>query len=224
MGSLKKKANVVMLSTKKTNSKNSIITYSEISSGCEQSGWYSELRLKNEQRLGDFSWYIIKNPHHLYITSDDEIKEGDWFIKMNHKGGKPTLYQESKKAFMNSEWLNSSDVNDCFKIITTTDKSLGLPEPSPAFIQKYISDHNKGNIITEVMVEYLQYSDEELYKITELKVDSNNCITITKVKDSYSREEVKQLLLDCCGEVSASDGKLLGKTPVELYKWIEENL
>jgi hypothetical protein len=142
---------------------------------------------------------------------------------------------------MNSEWLNSSDVNDCFKIITTTDKSLGLPEPSPAFIQKYISEYNKGNIITEVNVEVENnciscnntgkiYNHSGSISIDcvncflQLKVDSNNCITITKVKDSYSREEVKQLLLDCCGEVSASDGKLLGKTPVELYKWIEENL
>jgi hypothetical protein len=130
---------------------------------------------------------------------------------------------------MNSEWLNSSDVNDCFKIITTTDKSLGLPEPSPQFIQKYISEWNKGNIITEVMVEFETKTLVKPYDVynetvTFLKVDSNNCITITKVKDSYSKEEVKQLLIDCCGEVSASDGKLLGKTPVELYKWIKNNL
>ena len=48
--------------------------------------------------------------------------------------------------------------------------------------------------------------------------------TFKKAKDSYTREEVVKLLVDCCGEVSCEDGKLLGKNPEELYKWIEENL
>ena len=39
---------------------------------------------------------------------------------------------------------------------------------------------------------------------------------------SYSEEEVKQMLIDCCGEVSCEDGTLMGKTPVELYKWIDK--
>ena len=39
---------------------------------------------------------------------------------------------------------------------------------------------------------------------------------------SYSEEEVKQMLIDCCGEVSCEDGVLIGKTPVELYNWIDE--
>jgi hypothetical protein len=41
-------------------------------------------------------------------------------------------------------------------------------------------------------------------------------------KRRYSEEEVKQMLIDCCGEVSCEDGLLAGKTPVELYKWIDE--
>jgi hypothetical protein len=38
----------------------------------------------------------------------------------------------------------------------------------------------------------------------------------------YSEEEVKQMLIDCCGEVYCEDGTLMGKTPVELYKWIDK--
>ena len=61
--------------------------------------------------------------------------------------------------------------------------------------------------------------------VLKLKINpKDNTITIKTVKDSYSREEVVKLLIDCCGEVSCEDGKLLGKNPEELYKWIEENL
>jgi hypothetical protein len=41
-------------------------------------------------------------------------------------------------------------------------------------------------------------------------------------KNKYSEEEVKQMLIDCCGEVSCEDGVLLGKTVAELYCWIDE--
>ena len=28
------------------------------------------------------TWFFLNKYQHLYILSDDEIKEGDWFIKM----------------------------------------------------------------------------------------------------------------------------------------------
>ena len=61
-----------------------------------------------------------------------------------------------------------------------------------------------------------------IYKITS---PSNKVsITIKKVKDSWNRKEVVQLLIDCCAEISSIHGKLKGKEPADLYKWIEENL
>ena len=44
------------------------------------------------------------------------------------------------------------------------------------------------------------------------------------VSPSWELGYCYKLLLDSCGEVSCEDGKLLGKSPEELYKWIEENL
>lgn len=61
-------------------------------------------------------------------------------------------------------------------------------------------------------------------KRLRLKVDKDNTITIKKVKDNYTREEVVQLLINCCAEISSINGKLKGKEPADLYKWIEENL
>ena len=53
------------------------------------------------------------------------------------------------------------------KIIATTDISLvkeyNLPQPSQQFIQKYIEEYNRGNIITDVLVEYELISNEEYF-------------------------------------------------------------
>ena len=62
---------------------------------------------------------------------------------------------------------------ECKKVIATTDTSLkqfiyttmvidegdiyqSLPQPSQQFIEKYIEEYNKGNIIIDVLVEYEQ--------------------------------------------------------------------
>lgn len=34
-------------------------------------------------------------------------------------------------------------------------------------------------------------------------------------------EEVKQMLIECCSEVSCEDGVLVGKSSAELVKWID---
>ena len=176
---------------------------------------------------------------HLYIISDDEIKEGDWcYDKRPDENGDlvDIVYQVKNIEF---ELRTSTEK----KIIATTDSSLWrpshkyasdvilLPQPSQQFIEKFIEEYNKGNMITDVLVEYeLKIThDGRINNNTkmweELKINpKDNTITIKKVKDYYTREEVVKLLVDCCGEVSCEDGKLLGKNPEELYKWIEENL
>ena len=54
-----------------------------------------------------------------------------------------------------------------------------------------------------------------------LKIDSNNTITIKKVKDSYSREEIYTLLYNAIGY-----GASLGETieTKDIDNWIKENL
>ena len=94
------------------------------------------------------------------------------------------------------------------EVLATTDSSLWrpshkyasdvilLPQPSQQFIEKYIEEYNKGQQITECLVEYEDiYPEHFTYNpseniITRLKVDKNNTITIKKVKDSWNREEV----------------------------------
>lgn len=101
--------------------------------------------------------------YHLYITSDDKIKEGDYYL--NTSNNKITIH----KAL--SIYGGIDNICNNRKIISTTDSYLyyilnhnvdnkkfnqqkSLPQPSQSFIKKYVDEYNNGNIITEVMVEY----------------------------------------------------------------------
>lgn len=175
---------------------------------------------------------------HLYITSDEEIKEGDWCINLAHKIViKPT----------DIEWANSN-YDNLKKIISTNDSSLTidtemdihsiptqhieedkvLPQPSQTFIKKYVEDYNEGNVITDVLVEHLRGSDGYYdendnwhWKILGVKVNpKNNTINIKKIKDSWSREEVIAY-----GYWRWYDKKINGGQEKDAFnRWIKENL
>ena len=154
---------------------------------------------------------------HLYFLSDDEIKEGDW------------CYDEyNKVVFQNN---SSGTPGASKKIIATTDrleipyqfdKWSIIPQPSEGFIQKFVDSYNSGNPITEVMVEYdfiRGVGAEFGYKssdIDSLKINPrDNTITIKKLKDSWSRDEVVNLLQQFNNDKSGV---------FDCTKWIEENL
>ena len=195
---------------------------------------------------------------HLYIISDDEIKEGDWYYnsRLNQ------IFQSIRKS-------GYSKKTDDYKVIATTDTSLtkdirmlcksckgsgggfspkcitckgnGIriendlsPQPSQQFIEKYIESYNRGKIITDVLVEYeevnigpdltksLRYYPDNL--TLKLKVNpKDNTITIKKLKDSWNREEIVELL----HKLNNDSYKYLNYKDlqnVRLTKWIEVNL
>lgn len=173
----------------------------------------------------------------LYILSDDEIKAGDWIYSVRGFIGKFGEFENSYK-------------NECKKIIATTDKSIVLnvhgtgsvvtpeflPEPSQSFIDKYITEYNKGNVITGVLIEY-ETNLEWVYshsgnRIQEestpfLKVSKDNTITIKKVKDSWTKDEVIKYLKDICQDAISEPeifitGICFDKD--KFNKWIESNL
>ena len=203
--------------------------------------------------------YINKNPNvqssnsnfeaqHLYIISNDEIKEGDWYIWMDNK----TICKAEGMLMTINNHLKNGHVK---KIIATTDDSLGfsfkvnygasttttftsLPQPSQQFIKKYVESYNKGEIITNVLVEYEEWCNcngsikmrkhlrttkcDKCIEWEELKINpKDNTITIKKVKDSWNREEVIILLEKALAE-SKEQYSLLDR--VGINKWIEENL
>ena len=165
----------------------------------------------------------------LYIISDDEIKENNTHFYNPHSGQLHISGNHTDYIAINK--------NGCKKIIATTDVSLGLPQPSKQFIQKYIEEYNKGREIKEVLVEYediiynpekdreYQSNDriniEDCDKLSRLKINpKDNTITIKKAKDSWTREEVKSLFRHFRTDILPF-GQVNDFT---LNKWIEENL
>ena len=128
----------------------------------------------------DTNQLVFNNPNHkdiprgefqhLYILSSEPINSGDWCIDIEDN----TLFQVKEQGHSGLLRSNTdSYVEDsCKKIIATTDKSLKLkwdnlqsvvhngvetnllPQIPESFIQEYIAEYNKGNVITEVELEY----------------------------------------------------------------------
>ena len=154
-------------------------------------------------------FHVEEKVKHLYILSDDEIKEEDYVVLGDGK----TLKRMYTKDVL--DWANSYS-SATKKIIASTDTSLGLPSPSEDFILKFIAEYNKNTPITEVMVEYeeeyfytvgdaywqkcdvITYSakstEVNTFVKSELKLKVKNNTIILK-KDTFTREEVLKLLL-----------------------------
>ncbi len=166
-------------------------------------------------------------PQHLYFISDEQTKEGDWCIDL-----------DTYKLFQLGKW----ETNRALKIIATTDSSLkiskstvgytetrsrtfyseeSLPQPSQSFIEKYIDKYNKGEQITEVMVEYEWNKYPDIHGVEyDLKINTkDNTITIKPVKDSWNREEVISIV-QTYREFAWKHGVSLQDSD----KWIKENL
>jgi hypothetical protein len=167
---------------------------------------------------------IMGEAYHLYIISGDEIKKGDFYIYPNQ----------------NCVWHNNEGTvpnKDARKIIATTDELICnrvnqdiLPQPSKSFIEKYVQEYNKGNKIEDVMVEYEfndNYTDVEvILRNPEYVVKVNpkdNTITIRSIKNSWTREELKETLVKAIVEIGSSVG-LGDNLDTKANDWINQNL
>ena len=168
----------------------------------------------------------------LYILSDDEIKEGDWYYDYMLR----VVLQATKTSTHNGG-------NDYKKIVATTDTSLHttecvdgselmdewqgekidlhteLPQLSESFIQAYIKAYNEGKHITEVDLEMDIIKNENytgngdsLISGYKIKTRPDNTVIVHQSK-MYSREELISL---CKKAYTEGYG--------DLSEWIEENL
>lgn len=194
---------------------------------------------------------------HLYILSDDEIKEDDWFISNLNEILK---YTKKENKFVWYERLTVpgvSKVSQPFnihinlkpkKIIATTDTHLDnewsfstkgdgkcnfnpkIAEIPESFIQYFTEQYNKGNVITEVNVEYEKINEKNptLGKYgtiangggfdLKLIINPDNTISIKPIKDNWNRDEVVRLIMKY-----ALDEHSVVISP-KLSKWIKQNL
>ena len=184
--------------------------------------------------------------YHLYFTSDEEIKEGDWYLDTQTKQIKQYL-DTSKTCSENILW------DCCKKIIATTDKSLTLkiidsnkskpidtgkpdkyktvhlPSPSQAFIQKYCEQGGIDKVLVEYKIDY--YASRMLSKNDDvskwdwqyyLKIDSHNTISTFPIKDNSEHiYHINQLVNHLCSKI---DKKTIDIVRKESTNWINENL
>lgn len=189
----------------------------------------------------------------FYILSDEKIKEGDWYenngviFKADDKfddGNNPNQNQNNKKiiATTDKSLLDYAGDTDYYK------QSIQLIPQS--FIEYFVSEYNKGNVITEVMVEYeyKYHSSKEFYgnkadwvtcnesqynsikkEIPSchiriiLKTNPDNTINIKLIKDSWSLDEVKVIVEKAINEREQFLNKS-GTLSYNFDKWIKENL
>lgn len=89
----------------------------------------------------------ISSPYHLYITSYDLVKDGDFFLDIDgvHIRKNSNLY---------------SLPADARKIIASTDSSLKVLLIHYNFIRRYIDDFNNGTPITKVEIDLVPESEK----------------------------------------------------------------
>lgn len=163
---------------------------------------------------------------HLYILSDDEIKEGDWYI---NSGG--CLFQAKNYLSLNTDK----------KIVATTDKSIGYtdrrvspvpnfcdyPQLNESFIQAFIKAYNDGKPITEVD---LEMEDKGGYRQDSMngcwiskwiiKTRPDNTVIVHQSK-MYSRDELFELLKELRRECINAHNKGLNPEVVGIAQFVK---
>jgi len=167
---------------------------------------------------------------HIYITSNEEIKTGDWYItntEIHQKMGGITGTCHSKKIIATTNLLLKIHK---FKKGVLKNLEYNLPQLPQQFIEKFIEAYNNNVGIDEVLVENEKATYEKWIKngatpvFDTLKVNSDNTINVKLIKESYTRSELIKLLNEfgehVCNELLGHRLSMIG----ELNKWAEENL
>lgn len=195
----------------------------------------------------DYShWSIGENDHlnyqHLYFTTDEEIKEGDWYMtddlkllqcnkvimKLIYSGKDYGRNPNGVKKIIASTNPKLTDCNICSVDLTVTRgkhkmsckdayKRTNLPQPSQTFIEEYCKQED----IDEVDVEYEEWTT--MYRgdaNLRLKLNLDNTIITHLVEEKmYSREDMIHAL-------TFGHGKGMNRTPhaaalKEYYKHLD---
>ena len=126
-------------------------------------------------------------PQHLYLTTDEDPKEGDWVYSDEREYG---IFKWDEKCPLVVRKIISSTDPKLYTPLGPDDVNIfdiPFPHPSQSFIEKYC----KLGGIDEVDVEYVYHkvwdkqTEELLEKYITLKVDSNNEITIHAIEEMW---------------------------------------
>ncbi len=163
---------------------------------------------------------------HLYIISDDEIKEGDWMYNTHHniisKGPGGGNHYDKKIVATTDESIGYTDHR-----ISPVPNFCDYPQLPESFIQAYIKAYNEGKSITEVDLEmdktFHGYFDEggEDWRYSAVKTRPDNTVIVHQSK-MYSKKEVEKLCEKAFRAGREAQNNLNGnKCP---SAWIQDNL
>lgn len=196
----------------------------------------------NINRLYYYNPVVWGEAQHLYFTTDEEIKEGDWVLIGWENGD-----IEVKKALTNSYGDSSVNIINldngwCYeklarKIVATTNPELWEEEVmhwgpitkchkiDTPFIEAYIKAYNEGNPIKEVNLGiYWEPFSGIAMLPPKLKLKSNGSVIIHPVKEEmYNYQEVKKMFEHLSYELAQQIIGNRPKDPIVPHEWFEKN-
>jgi hypothetical protein len=154
----------------------------------------------------------------LYITSDEEIKEGDWVVTPNKTIMLVTTKYATESSFMigNSKHKGSPYyIEFCRKIILTTDQDLikdGVQKIDDEFLEWFVKNPTCENIpiITTTV------SKESTYK-TNIGFESWRKEEPSQDKRMYSEKELFQIIAEILHTPALRDGSW-----EDIGEWFEQ--
>lgn len=155
---------------------------------------YGEYKLHND--LSKLPLDSIGSNQNIYITSDEEIKEGDWVIQVNFEKTNTQLIQCATEFQVKI----ANDKDGSFtkkKIILTTDQDLikdGVQAISKAFLEWFVKNPSCEWVEVGYGVIRLTENDNEGYWISIPDVEFN--MQIEEPKEKLSKDEIDKFFID----------------------------
>jgi hypothetical protein len=183
-------------------------------------------------------------PQHLYFTTDDKIMIGDYIVQTTSKISHSSVIKIENKG----QCIIANDNTGSYtkrKIISTNDSKLNLPKPSKKFIEQYCKLGGIDKVLVEVekyyvdektsnKIHYFGFEFDDAVdsglvvpkEVNTIKTNYHNEITIHPIKDSWTREEVIEVINNFTNsdEIAFALKGTFDK-PLEITEdWIKENL
>lgn len=148
-------------------------------------------------------------PQHLYITSSEEIKEGDWFyLDMSHSNTLPDeIHQMGNDKWSKTGGIHfcegNSWVDSCKKIILTTDQDLikdGVQAIDDEFLKWFVNNSNCEKVEVKSNWEFLdddyRHGGKQtlVYKIIIPKEKPDQAIVGYRLNPDIDRSMVDNIL------------------------------
>jgi hypothetical protein len=171
--------------------KPSKLIYNDANDLCYQ----SKKSAKNDRK------WMYRKKFHIYITSNEEIKEGDWFLPLSGVGWKLSI---PVKADANGGYHNEH----CKKIILTTDQDLiddGVQVIDDEFLEWFVKNPSCESV--EINSEKIHIGWEPDYSFEDKGIEGSKKSYQTFYKIIIPKEEPKQETLEKAAEKYAESNQ-----------------